>query len=59
MGPFKTQDIINGVGVTVKALNTMQTAFGDFYAPTKIQEKMVEAGETGVQAGKGFYNYKK
>ena len=59
MGPFKTQDIVNGVGVTVKALNTMQAAFGDFYAPTQLQTKMTEAGETGVQAGKGFYNYKK
>ncbi len=58
MGPFKTQDIINGTAVTVQCLKTLQAAFGDAYAPTKLQEKMAEAGEIGVQAGKGFYNYK-
>jgi len=59
MGPFKSQDIVNGVGVTVKCLKTMQAAFGDAYAPTKLQEKMVERGEIGVSVSKGFYDYKK
>lgn len=59
MGPFKTQDLINGVGVTVQCMKTMQAAFGDAYAPTKLQEKMAAAGEIGVKAGKGFYEYKR
>lgn len=58
MGPFKTQDMVNGVVITVRSLNYLRSIFGDTYAPTLLQTKMVLAGETGVQAGKGFYKYK-
>lgn len=59
MGPFKTQDMTNGVGVTVHVMNCMRDHFGDAYLPALLQSKMLLAGEIGVKAGKGFYQHKK
>lgn len=59
MGPFKTQDMVNGIAITVHTMNTMREVFGDAYMPTLLQKKMMMAGDLGVKAGKGFYEYKK
>ncbi|MDH5365225.1 MAG: 3-hydroxyacyl-CoA dehydrogenase family protein, partial [Dehalococcoidia bacterium] len=57
MGPFKSQDLVNGIPVAVHALDYMRSELGESYRPRPLWRRKVEAGELGVNAGKGFYDY--
>ncbi len=58
MGPLQLADFI-GLDVCVAILNIMQEGIGDAkYAACPLLMTMVQAGETGVKSGKGFYDYK-
>jgi 3-hydroxybutyryl-CoA dehydrogenase len=57
MGPFKSQDIVNGIPVGLHALDYMRDELGECYRPRPTWRRKVEAGESGVNAGKGFYDY--
>jgi 3-hydroxybutyryl-CoA dehydrogenase len=57
MGPFKSQDLVNGIPVAVHALDYMRSELGESYRPHPLWRRKVEAGESGVNAGKGFYDY--
>ncbi len=57
MGPFRSQDIVNGVAVALHALDYMRFELGEFYRPCPLWRRKVEANELGVKTGKGFYDY--
>jgi len=57
MGPFKSQDIVNGIPVGLHSLDYMRDELGDCYMPRSLWRRKVEAGELGVKTGKGFYDY--
>jgi 3-hydroxybutyryl-CoA dehydrogenase len=57
MGPLKTIDITDGVGVTVHCLDYMRAELGDEYRPNPLLKRMVLAGELGRKSGKGFFDY--
>lgn len=60
MGPFELQDMI---GIDVNFATT-QSVYTDFFQegrfkPSRIQQRMVQAGTLGRKTGEGFYDYKK
>ena len=57
MGPPRSQDITNGIPVALRCLDYMRTELGECYRPSPLWRRKVEAGELGVKAGKGFYDY--
>ncbi|MFC1864559.1 3-hydroxyacyl-CoA dehydrogenase family protein [Chloroflexota bacterium] len=57
MGPLKSQDIVDGIPVTLHCLDYMREQFGDSYSPCLLWRKKVLAGELGMKVGKGFYDY--
>ena len=57
MGPFKSQDIVNGIPVGLHSLDYMRDELGECYRPSPLLRRKVEAGELGVKTGKGFYDY--
>jgi 3-hydroxybutyryl-CoA dehydrogenase len=57
MGPFKSQDIVNGIPVGLHSLDYMRDELGECYRPLPTWRRKVEAGELGVKTGKGFYDY--
>jgi 3-hydroxybutyryl-CoA dehydrogenase len=57
MGPFRSQDLVNGIPVATHALDYMRSELGDFYRPCPLWRRKVEAGELGVKTGKGFYTH--
>ncbi len=57
MGPFKSQDIVNGIQVGLHSLDYMRDELGECYRPSPLFRRKVEAGELGVKTGKGFYDY--
>ena len=57
MGPLRSQDIANGIPVVVHCLDYMRTELGECYRPSPLWRRKVEAGELGVNSGKGFYDY--
>jgi len=57
MGPFKSQDIVNGIPVGLHSLDYMRDELGECYRPCPTWRRKVEAGELGVKTGKGFYDY--
>ena len=57
MGPLRSQDIANGIPVVVHCLDYMRTELGECYRPSPLWRRKIEAGELGVNAGKGFYDY--
>jgi 3-hydroxybutyryl-CoA dehydrogenase len=57
MGPLKTHDVTNGIPVTLHCLDYMREQLGDSYRPCSLWRTKVWAGELGVKAGKGFYDY--
>lgn len=59
MGPLRTNDTINGVGITLELLDYMRAEIGDDYRPCPLWRSKVRAGDLGVKAGKGFYDYSK
>lgn len=46
-----------GVHKIVDILKDKEAKYGDYYKPDPLLEEMVSKGETGVKAGKGFYDY--
>jgi len=59
MGPLRTCDLTNGMGVSMHALEYMREVLGDEYNPCPIIKKKFLAGEMGDWAGKGFYDHTK
>lgn len=57
MGPLRTIDLVNGMGVAVHALDYMREILGDEYNPCPIIRKKFLAGELGDWAGKGWYEH--
>ena len=57
MGPLRTCDLTNGMGVSMHALDYMREILGDEYNPSPIIKKKFLAGELGDWAGKGFYDH--
>lgn len=57
MGPLRTCDLTNGMGVSMHALDYMREILGDEYNPCPIIKKKFLAGEMGDWAGKGFYDH--
>jgi len=57
MGPLRTCDLTNGMGVTMHALEYMREVLGDEYNPCPIIKKKFLAGEMGDWVGKGFYDH--
>ena len=57
MGPLRTCDLTNGMGVSMHALEYMREVLGDEYNPCPIIKKKFLAGEHGDWAGKGFYDH--
>lgn len=57
MGPLKSQDITNGIGISLHTLEYMRAELGDDYRACPLIRKKVLAGELGVKTGKGFYDY--
>ncbi len=58
MGPFRLMDLI-GVDSNFNVTQTMYNAFHQDpkFRPSRLQEKMKDAGYHGRKTGKGFYNY--
>lgn len=59
MGPLRTTDLTNGMGVVMHSLDYMREILGDEYNPSPIIKKKFLAGELGDWAGKGFYDHTK
>lgn len=57
MGPLKTEDLANAIGITLHSLEYLRAELGESYRPCPLWKKKVLAGELGVKAGKGFYTY--
>lgn len=58
LGPFELMDLI-GIDVNLKVTQTVWADFGKpaRFAPSAIQQKLVEAGHLGRKAKRGFYDY--
>jgi enoyl-CoA hydratase/3-hydroxyacyl-CoA dehydrogenase len=46
-----------GLDNVVKALQSKEKSYGEFYRPDLLLLKMVEEGRVGASTGKGFYTY--
>ncbi|MBU2608982.1 MAG: hypothetical protein KKF26_06645 [Chloroflexi bacterium] len=57
MGPLRTSDMINGMGIANHGLDYMRAILGDDYKPCPLIRKKFLAGEMGESAGKGFHSY--
>ncbi|MFC1971973.1 3-hydroxyacyl-CoA dehydrogenase family protein [Chloroflexota bacterium] len=57
MGPLRTSDMINGIGIANHGLAYMRAILGDDYNPCPLIRKKFLAGEMGESAGKGFHSY--
>ncbi|MGE5703323.1 MAG: 3-hydroxyacyl-CoA dehydrogenase family protein [Clostridia bacterium] len=60
MGPFELQDMI---GIDINFATT-QSVYHDFFhdgrfKPSRLQQRMVQAGSLGAKTGEGFYDYSK
>jgi 3-hydroxybutyryl-CoA dehydrogenase len=56
MGPLELGDM-NGLDTYLHAIEGLQRAYGDRFAPTVGLRNMVEAGHHGRKSGQGFYSY--
>ena len=58
LGPFQLMDLI-GVDANFNVTKTMFEQFhqNEKFRPSRIQQKLVDAGHWGKKSGKGFYNY--
>lgn len=60
MGPFELQDLI---GIDINFATTASVYEGFFqegrFRPSRIQQRMVQAGNLGRKTGEGFYEYDK
>jgi len=57
MGPLRTIDMANAMGVVLHALEYLREELGDEYNPCPLIKKRFLAGEHGEWAGKGFHDY--
>jgi len=57
MGPLRTSDMINGMGIANHGLEYMRAILGDDYNTCPLIRKKFLAGEMGESAGKGFHSY--
>ena len=57
MGPLKLIDITNGVELGVHASDYLRGELGERFAMPSLQRRMAYTGQTGLKAGKGFYDY--
>lgn len=57
MGPLKSQDVVDGIEVALHSLEYYREEMGEAYRPAQTWKRMVLAGELGMKAGKGFYDY--
>ena len=58
MGPFRLMDLI-GVDTNLSVTKTIFNQFNQDakFRPSRIQQKLVDAGHHGRKSGRGFYNY--
>ncbi len=56
MGPLKLTDVV-GLDVRLGIAAYLQAMLGERFAPPKLLREMVERGELGRKAGKGFYDW--
>jgi 3-hydroxybutyryl-CoA dehydrogenase len=56
MGPFELNDY-NGLDVSLAATRSLQSAYGERFAPPKSMVARVEAGKLGRKSGAGWYDY--
>lgn len=58
MGPFAVMDLVGlDVNLAVSKSVYEQTFHDPRFAPSQIQQELVEAGRLGRKTGRGFYNY--
>jgi 3-hydroxybutyryl-CoA dehydrogenase len=60
MGPFELMDMI-GIDINFAVTTSLHEAFlpNPKFAPSRVQQEMIEAGQLGRKTGKGFYDYAK
>jgi 3-hydroxybutyryl-CoA dehydrogenase len=56
VGPLELTDIV-GLDVRLDIAKTLQSAYGDRFAPPPLLESMVADGRLGRKAGQGFYRW--
>jgi 3-hydroxyacyl-CoA dehydrogenase/enoyl-CoA hydratase/3-hydroxybutyryl-CoA epimerase len=56
MGPARLLDEI-GLDVAAHVTETLQSAFGDRFAPAPVLAAVLDTGVTGKKGGRGFYRY--
>jgi 3-hydroxybutyryl-coA dehydrogenase len=56
VGPLELTDIV-GLDVRLGIAEYLEETLGERFAPPKLMREMVERGELGRKAGKGFYDY--
>ncbi|MBQ1010718.1 3-hydroxyacyl-CoA dehydrogenase family protein [Micromonospora sp. M51] len=56
IGPLELTDLV-GLDVRLDIARTLQTAYGDRFAPPPLLEEMVAAGRLGKKSGHGFYRW--
>lgn len=56
VGPLELTDMV-GLDVRLDIARTLQTAYGDRYAPPPLLERMVADGRLGRKSGWGFYRW--
>lgn len=57
MGPLELSDVV-GLDVRLDIAHTLQSAYGDRFAPPQLLIDMVAAGKVGKKAGEGFYQWR-
>jgi 3-hydroxyacyl-CoA dehydrogenase len=58
VGPLTLADYV-GLDVALASIRTLESKFGEAYAPSPSIVRLVEEGKLGFKTGEGFYNYKK
>lgn len=56
VGPLELTDIV-GLDVRLGIAEYLESTLGERFAPPQLMRDMVERGELGRKAGKGFYSY--
>ncbi|MER7416820.1 3-hydroxyacyl-CoA dehydrogenase family protein [Micromonospora peucetia] len=56
VGPLELTDLV-GLDVRLDIARTLQTAYGDRFAPPPLLAEMVAAGRLGKKSGQGFYRW--
>jgi len=59
MGPLRSSDLTNGMGLAAHALEYLREILGDEYNACPLIKKKFLAGEVGDSVGKGFYDHTK